>query len=61
MFDRGLISLADDYSILTCNDRIPDPILGMFNQSGRLNLPGPEILYPHKQFMYYHRENVFKG
>ena len=61
MFDRGLISLDDDYSILTCDGRIPDPILGMFNQSGRLNLPGPEILYPHKQFMYYHRENVFKG
>ena len=61
MFDRGLISLADDYSILTCDSRIPDPILGMFNQSGRLNLPGPEILYPHKQFMCYHRENVFKG
>ena len=44
MFDRGLISLDDDYSILTCDGRIPDPILGMFNQSGRLNLPGPEIL-----------------
>ena len=61
MFDRGLISLDDDYSILTCNDRTPDPILGMFNQSGQLNLPGPEMLYPHKQFMFYHRENVFKG
>ena len=41
MFDRGLISLDDDYSILTCDDRIPDPILGMFNQSGLVKFTGP--------------------
>ncbi len=61
MFDRGLISVDDDYSILMAKDRIPGPVMSMFNPDRRLRLPASPILSPHQQFVRYHREIVFKG
>ncbi len=61
MFDRGLISIDDDYSILVANDRIADPIMSMLNSNRRLLLPAAHILTPHPRFVRYHRENVYKG
>lgn len=61
MFDRGLISIDDDYSFLICEDRIPQSVLGIFNEDRRLRLPSAANSAPHRQYLEYHRENVFKG
>ena len=61
MFDRGLISIDGDYSLLMCKDNIPDPIKLMLNPDLQLRLPGSSNLHPHEQFLKYHRDNIFKG
>jgi putative restriction endonuclease len=61
MFDRGLISLDDDYSVLVARGRVPDAVLRMFNPSGRLRPPTRSDLQPHTQFLRYHRDQIFKG
>ena len=61
MFDRGLISVDDDYAILVAEDSIPNPVLAMLNPDRRLRLPSMRMLSPHPQFMQYHRETIFKG
>ncbi|MGD0144495.1 MAG: HNH endonuclease, partial [Rhizomicrobium sp.] len=62
MFDRGLLSVDDDYSLLIAKGRVPDTIERLLNPNGKLRLP--EIrkeLSPHPQFLRYHRETIFKG
>jgi putative restriction endonuclease len=61
MFDRGLISVGDDYSILAAKGRVPDSIGRLFNENGRIRLPEASELRPALQFLRYHRENIFKG
>lgn len=61
MFDRGLISVDDDYSILIAQANIPDPLLSMISSDKYLNVPANFVQAPHPQFLRYHRENVFKG
>ena len=61
MFDRGLFSVDDDYTILVAIDKIPNPIMSMINSDRRLLLPTTHTLSPHQQFIQYHRENVFVG
>jgi putative restriction endonuclease len=62
MFDRGLISLADDLEILISrhvNDI--DSVRGMINADGRARLPLPPSMRPHPQFLDWHRRNRFKA
>lgn len=62
MFDRGLIGVADDHTILISrqvNDR--DGAEGLINRSGRLIGPLAARDRPHPAFLGWHRENVFKG
>lgn len=61
MFDRGLLSLDDDYTILMARDRVPEPVHRMINPDGRLLVPERPELRPHQQFLRFHRETVFKG
>ena len=61
VFDRGLISIADDYTLLMCKDSIPGPVSDMINVDRRLSLPNSSSLHPHQQFLEYHRDNIFKG
>lgn len=61
MFDRGLISLDEDYTILMAEDRVPDPIHRMINPDLKLRLPVRAEFRPHPRFLEYHREHVFKG
>ena len=61
MFDRGLVSIADDYSILTAKGGVPEPLRSMFNSEMQLLIPDNRLLAPHSKFLAYHRENVFKG
>jgi putative restriction endonuclease len=61
MFDRGLISINDDYSLIIAKGGVSDTIGRMLNPDRRLRLPqGPEMR-PHPQFLSYHRDHIFKG
>jgi putative restriction endonuclease len=61
MFDRGLISLADDLNILVSrqvND--PDAVRAFINQSGQAFSPLRISERPHPHVLNWHRENCFK-
>jgi putative restriction endonuclease len=61
MFDRGLISLADDLGILISrqtND--PQGIRSIINKSGRALEPRRLSDRPHPHFLRWHREHCFK-
>ena len=61
MFDRGLISIDDDYKILVARDRVPDTVARLIDVERGLYLPRSNELWPHLQFIRYHRREVFKG
>jgi putative restriction endonuclease len=61
MFDRGLISIGDDYKILVAKDHVPDDAVRLLNQSGAINLPRDPTLHPNAYFLKFHRDKVFKG
>ena len=61
MFDRGLLSVADDYTILTAKAHLPPAADRLLNPNRRLHLPQGAEMRPHPQFLQFHRECVFKG
>ncbi|MCY4646043.1 MAG: HNH endonuclease [Gammaproteobacteria bacterium] len=61
MFDRGLISIKDDYTLLLNKASIPNRARGLINPQRRLRLPAQSRDYPHRRFLRYHRRHVFKG
>jgi putative restriction endonuclease len=61
MFDRGLISIGDDYKILTAKNHVPEDAIRLLNQSGSINLPTDQTLYPNALYLKFHRDQVFKG
>ena len=61
MFDRGLISIGDDYKILVARNRVPDDASRLLNPNGLINLPMDQTLYPNAQYLKFHRDTVFKG
>jgi len=61
MFDRGILSLTDEYEILTARKLVPDPVKRLLNPDGKILIPTDPKLRPHPQFLRYHREHVFKG
>lgn len=61
MFDRGLISLSNDFEILVSrqvNDI--DSVKSFINKSGRAILPQRPADRPHPRFLDWHREHCFK-
>ena len=61
LFDRGLISLADDLEILISrqvNDE--DGVRTLINKSGRALSPQFPAARPHPRFLEWHREHCFK-
>lgn len=58
---RGLISIDDDYSLLFKRNAVPGNVLSLVNPDGRLRVPEQELYRPHRRFLEYHREEVFKG
>lgn len=61
MFDRGLISLCDDLSILVsrqAND--PDSIRSFVNRAGKAFAPARDHDRPHPHFLAWHRDHCFK-
>jgi putative restriction endonuclease len=61
MFDRGLISVEDDYKILIAKNHVPDDAVRLLNQNGMINLPDDPTLHPNAYFLKFHRDEVFKG
>ena len=61
MFDRGLLSVDDDYSILVAKRGVPEPLSSLINPERKLILPPDARMWPHRQFLGYHRERIFKG
>jgi putative restriction endonuclease len=61
MFDRGLISLADDLEILISRQtNNPQEIRSVINKSGQALAPHRISDRPHPHFLKWHRENCFK-
>jgi putative restriction endonuclease len=60
MFDRGLISVGDDYKILISKNHVPEDAIRLLNRSGMINLPKDQTLYPNAQYLKFHRDVVFK-
>jgi putative restriction endonuclease len=61
MFDRGLISLSNDYDILISrqvND--PEQIESLVNKTGKARIPDGKLQRPHPAYLSWHRENCFK-
>ena len=61
MFDRGLISLAEDLSVMVsrqANDA--EGIWKVVNDTRRAIVPAKSALRPHPRFLSWHREHCFK-
>lgn len=61
LFDRGLISVDRDFSILRAKGQIPEELLPLFPRDGMLRMPSDARLWPHDEYMRHHRETRFKG
>lgn len=60
MFDRGLLSIADDYKILVAKN-VPEDAVRLLNENGLIHLPKDQTLFPNSHYLKFHRDNVFKG
>jgi putative restriction endonuclease len=60
LFDRGLISISDDYRILVA-DNVPEQARRMLNADGRIILPKFPSYQPNRHYLKFHREAIFKG
>ncbi|MDF2232126.1 HNH endonuclease [Albimonas sp. CAU 1670] len=61
MFDRGLVSINDDHSILVAKDRLPPGAEALLRPERRLLLPEDAASRPHPAYLKWHRDTVFKG
>jgi putative restriction endonuclease len=60
MFDRGLLSVADDLTILVSRNKVPSEVVDrLIVPDGKLCLPADERNWPHPAALRWHRENVF--
>ncbi|MEQ8306644.1 MAG: HNH endonuclease [Hoeflea sp.] len=60
MFDRGLLSLDDDFSILRSRHLNSD-VSHLLNKDLKAKVPHQPELRPHPEYMGWHREHVFKS
>jgi putative restriction endonuclease len=61
MFDRGLVSVDDDLSILVATARLPDAVTRLLRQDRKISIPAKPETRPHPIHLRYHRDNIFKG
>lgn len=62
MFDRGLLSVADDATILLSNHiNDVDGVQKILRADGRARFPEGQREQPEPAFLRWHRENCFKG
>jgi putative restriction endonuclease len=61
MFDRGLISISDDHTLLLAKGHVPEQAARLLNPDRMMLAPPRADQAPHPLFLRWHRENVFKG
>lgn len=62
MFDRGLLSVDADHSILIARDTLASEVVDrLLTPERRLIAPADPWLQPHPAFLEWHRSNCFKG
>lgn len=60
MFDRGLLSVAEDWTILISRNKVPTDVVDrLILPPGKLCLPKNEKDWPHPANLRWYRENVF--
>lgn len=61
LFDRGFLTLADDYTIIESQSApLPDQLRTLLVSGGRALIPSDPHLQPHRAFLEFHRNSVFK-
>ncbi len=60
LFDRGLISLSDEYRVLVSSKGLPAQLGYLFEEGKKIFLPNSKGDVPHLGFLAWHRENCFK-
>jgi len=61
LFDRGLISVADNHEILVSKQQVPDQVVRLLNVDRKLIVPSDRSLQPDPFYLKFHRECVFKA
>ena len=61
MFDNGLISLNDDFSIITAHAGIPEKAKRLLLPDRKAIVPINQKLQPHPKFLEYHRDVIFES
>ncbi len=62
MFDRGLISVGENYEILVRDNKVPrDVQRRLISPSWRLHLPEDPRHHPHQSYLEWHREHRFRS
>lgn len=60
MFDRGLIGVAEDHSILISHNKVPKDVADrLILPDQKLQLPDNPRHWPHPEFLRYHREHKY--
>jgi putative restriction endonuclease len=60
LFDRGLLSFADDYTILLSPHGVPDELDKLILPERKLRVPTNPDLRPHATYLAWHRNHCFK-
>jgi len=60
LFDRGLISIGEDYGLLVADALSLDTAARLLPPDRRLSVPFNPELRPHPEFLAFHRERIFK-
>ena len=61
MFDRGIFSIADDGKILSARKLVPERVKTLLKPDGYVKIPHDPQMAPHRNFLRFHRENIFIG
>jgi len=61
MFDRGLISLDDDYRLLVAGGKLSGSVQEILQEGRQIKLPKVSSDLPHPAFLSWHRQYVFHG
>lgn len=61
LFDRGFLALSDDYTILEARKApLPEQVRSMLPKDRVARVPDNPALRPHRSFLEFHRNSVFK-
>jgi putative restriction endonuclease len=59
MFDRGMLSLGDDFRILTSR-HLNEDVSHLLNADLQAKVPVEQMHRPHPNYLRWHRDNIFK-